>query len=191
MMKIGAVMLAAGQGRRFGSEKLLTDLSGRPVVDHVLDAMATYRFDAAVGVVRPDSPVIARLKGRTIIPAVNRDADLGMGTSLAAGVRALPPVDATFIILADMPGLPSWLFGHMVSAMMDTQADIVVPVHGGQQGHPVLFASRCFADLMELHGDTGAKALIRSGVYSVTSVESDNAGVLRDIDRPDDLDGFR
>jgi molybdenum cofactor cytidylyltransferase len=189
-VKTGAVILAAGQGRRFGADKLLADLRGRAVIDHALDTVAAFPFEAVVCVVRPDSRVADRLNGRAVVPVVNADAGLGMGTSLAAGIRALPPVDAAFILLGDMPAIPAGLFQRMVSAMESATADIVVPVHDEQQGHPVLFARRCFADLTALTGDSGAKAVIRSGVYTVAQVETDSAGVLRDIDLPGDLDGF-
>lgn len=185
-MKVGAVLLAAGQGRRFGGEKLLADLRGRTVIDHALDILDAFAFDAAVCVVRPNSSVTEHVASR-IRTVVNPHADLGMGTSLAVGVAALPPVDAAFILLADMPDIPAGLFAQTVAATA-SGADIVVPVHNGQQGHPVLFARRCFPDLMALTGDTGAKAVIRSGAYTVVPVESDSPGILRDIDVPGDLD---
>ncbi len=187
-MRIGAVLLAAGQGRRFGGDKLLAGLAGRAVIDYALDAMAGFPFEAAVCVVRPDSRVVDRLDDRAVIPVVNRQAHLGMGTSLAAGIRALPPVDAAFIVLADMPALPRGLFGRMAAAMAEMEADIVVPVHAGTQGHPVLFARRCFPDLAALREDAGAKAVIRSGRYGVATVDTEDAGILRDIDVPGDLD---
>ena len=187
-MKTAAVVLAAGQGRRFGGDKLLADLEGRHVIDHALDAVLAYPFETVVCVVRPDSRVAQLVKGRAIVPVINSRADLGMGTSLGAGIAALPPVDAAFIVLGDMPWLPRDLFGRMVEAMATSNADIVVPLYNGQHGHPVLFSIRCFPDLMELTGDTGAKALIRSGTCKVAFVEG-HAGILRDIDVPGDLDG--
>ncbi len=190
MLKIGAVVLAAGQGRRFGGDKLLADLRGKPVVDHVLDAVAAFPFDAVVCVLRPDTAVTDRLKDRAVSAAVNAHADRGMGTSLAAGIRALPPVAAAFIVLGDMPAIPADLFGSMLAAMETSGADIVAPVHDGQQGHPVLFAQACFPDLAALDGDRGARAVIRSGRYGVVAVETDHPAVLRDIDVPGDLDGF-
>ena len=159
--------------------------------DHVLDAVAAFPFDVVVCVLRPGSRVEDHLTGRGVTPVVNTDADLGMGTSLAAGIRALPPVDAAFVVLADMPGLPRELFGPMVTVMEASKAEIVVPLHDGRQGHPVLFSSRCFPDLMALQGDVGAKSLIRSGAYAVTEVDTGSAGILRDVDLPDDLNTFR
>jgi len=189
-VKTAAVILAAGQARRFGGDKLAAELKGRPVIGHVLDAVAQFPFDVVICVMRPDSGLVDHLKDRTIIPVVNLEAEQGMGTSLAAGVGALPPqVDAAFICLGDMPGIPADTFGRMVAEMAASGADIVVPVHDGQQGHPVLFARHCFADLAALTGDTGGRALIRSGRYTVATVEG-SAGILRDIDIPGDLDAF-
>jgi molybdenum cofactor cytidylyltransferase len=189
-VKTGAVILAAGKARRFGGEKLLAALKGQPVIDHVLDAVAGFPFHAVTTVVRPDSRLPEHLKDRAVIPVVNPLADQGMGTSLAAGIAALPPVDAAFVVLGDMPAIPTGLFSRMTAAMETSAADIVVPVRDGRQGHPVLFARRCFADLTALRGDAGAKAIIRSGGYTVVPVETDDPGVLRDIDLPGDLEGF-
>ncbi|MBW8735005.1 MAG: nucleotidyltransferase family protein, partial [Asticcacaulis sp.] len=191
MLTVGAVLLAAGRSRRFGAGKLLAELAGRPLIDHALDAMAAYPFDAAICVVRADARIAEQLKGRVIIPVVNGDTDSGMGSSLAAGIAALPEVDAAFVVLADMPGLPADIFGRLVEALRVSAADIVVPCHGGVQGHPVLFARRCFPELLALQGETGGRDLIRSGAYSVETVDSEDPGILFDIDTPQDLQAFR
>lgn len=180
-MKASAVVLAAGGARRFGSDKLAADLDGKSVLQHVLDGLATFDFHEIVMVTRPDRTIVA--------PGVRRidnpHPDDGMGRSLSIGVSSLALADAAFIVLADMPFLPRDIFGQLVVSLANH--DIVVPRYHGQAGHPVLFSSVCFADLRCLEGDRGARALIDSGRYRVHFMDVDSDGVLRDVDRPDDL----
>lgn len=179
-MKVSAVVLAAGSARRFGSDKLTADLNGRPVVQHVLDALSGFTFHEILAVVRPGYPLAGPMR-----LVENRHADDGMGSSLALGVSGLKSTDAAFVVLADMPFLPEGIFLQLVQHLPGH--DIVVPRHNGQFGHPVLFSSVCFPRLLRLEGDRGGRALIVSGDYSVNFVDSDSDGVLRDVDRPGDL----
>lgn len=180
-MKISAVVLAAGSARRFGSDKLNAELNGKPVVRHVLDALAGFSFHEVIVVVRPGYEIAAPDVRRV----ENPDADEGMGTSLALGIASLEPCDAAFVVLADMPFLPPGIFADLAQYL--AQHDIVVPRHDGRAGHPVLFSSACFAELQTLSGDRGGRSLIESGRYRVVFADVSDDGVLRDIDRPDDL----
>lgn len=180
-MKVSAVVLAAGSARRFGSDKLIAQLEGRPIFQHVLNALSGFDFNEVLAVVRPgyavDTPSIRVVE--------NPQADDGMGRSLALGIASLKPTDGAFVVLADMPFLPEGVF-HQLARHLSGH-DIVVPRHDGQAGHPVLFSSVCFPWLVRLEGDRGGRVLMESGDYRVRFVDNHSDGVLRDIDRPDDL----
>jgi molybdenum cofactor cytidylyltransferase len=180
-VRLSAIVLAAGSARRFGSDKLLADLDGQFVLQHVLDSLAGVEFHEVALVVRPGYAVIA--PGVHVIE--NPRANEGMGESLAFGIGSLKPTDAAFVVLADMPFLPEGIFQRL--AMSLPGHDVVVPRHNGHAGHPVLFSSVCFADLQALEGDRGGRALIDSVRYRVHFMDIDSDGVLRDIDRPVDL----
>lgn len=180
-MNISAIVLAAGSARRFGSDKLVADLDGKPLFQHVLDRLGGFGFHEVVVVLRPGSglstPGLRRIE--------NARADDGIGHSLALGVSSLKPCAAAFVILADMPFLPAGIFRLLADALPGH--DIVLPRHNGQAGHPVLFSHVCFPDLQRLEGDRGGRALIDSCTYRVNFIDTDSDGVLRDIDRPADL----
>lgn len=180
-MRISAVVLAAGAGRRFGGDKLNAGLDGKPVIRHAFDRLADFPFHEIVTVVRPGHGLHA--PGSRLV--VNPNAAEGMGRSLARGIDALSPADAAFVVLADMPFLPAGIFGRLAACLPG--CDIAVPRHGGQAGHPVLFSSLCFDDLKTLTGDAGARSLIHSGRYRVCFLDGEPDGVLRDIDTPADL----
>lgn len=190
--RLAAVILAAGRSRRFGGDKRLAQVRGQPLIVHALAALDGFDFAQKVAVIRPDdaateNPLGDLLRHHGVTPVVNPRADEGMGTSLACGIAALETVDGAFIVLADMPDIPSGLYAELASRLATGDADIVIPGHEGRWGHPVLFGAVCFAELKTLDGDRGARGLIDAGRYRPAFVEVAVSGILRDIDRPQDL----
>ena len=177
MKAFSAVVLAAGASRRFGeADKLYADIDGKPVLRHVIDGLATLGLGEVL--------VVARKPVEGVTHIVNPHPDAGMGQSLALGIGALKPCEAVFVVLADMPLVAPDLYRKMAAALSGN--DIVVPVHKGQNGHPVLFASACFDELHRLSGDQGARKILRSGRYTVCHIET-GAYILADIDTPEDI----
>lgn len=191
-VRLAAVVLAAGRSMRFGSDKRLADLQGRPLIAHALAALDGFAFAQRIAVVRPDDAVTANpteeiVRSHGVAPVVNPRAAEGMGTSLACGIAALEDVDGAFVVLADMPDIPSGLYGELAARFAMGDADIVVPRHAGRAGHPVLFGAVCFDALKTLTGDRGGRQLIDSGHYGLAYVDTAHTGIDRDIDRPEDL----
>ncbi|MCR6658849.1 MAG: nucleotidyltransferase family protein [Asticcacaulis sp.] len=181
MKRFSAVVLAAGASRRFGEEdKLRAEFDGKPLLRHVLDGLAGLGLDEVLVVTR------APLSG--VHHIINPHPEAGMGHSLALGVAALKPCDAAFIVLADMPLIVPDLYCDMAAALPGH--DIVVPVHDGQNGHPVLFSSTCFDELRCLSGDHGARDLLQSGRYRLRHIET-GGFILADIDTPEDLNRLK
>jgi molybdenum cofactor cytidylyltransferase len=177
MKRFSAVVLAAGASRRFGQDdKLRAEFDGKPILSHVLDGLGTLGLGEVL--------VVARKPLSGVPHIVNPHPEAGMGHSLALGVAALKPCDGAFIVLADMPLIVPALYREMADALPGY--DIVVPVHNGQNGHPVLFSSTCFDDLRRLSGDQGGRTLLRSGNYRVRHIEA-GGFILADIDTPEDL----
>jgi molybdenum cofactor cytidylyltransferase len=106
----------------------------------------------------------------------------GMGTSLAAGVAALPAtVDTAVIALGDMPSVDPETIRALLRA--GGERGIVVPEHRGRRGHPVVFdLSRYREELMALSGDRGARTILKAHPDDVARVPVDNPGVLLDLD---------
>jgi molybdenum cofactor cytidylyltransferase len=85
-----------------------------------------------------------------------------------------------------MPAIPHTI-GAPLAAALAAGALAAAPAHGGRRGHPVLFAAALFPRLAALSGDSGARALLDDLGPGLALVESDDPGVLLDIDTPDDL----
>lgn len=184
------ILLSAGQGKRFDpsgkQHKLLQVLpSGQNVVSASARNLQQV-FPRSWAVLADHSSTIqSSLQAFNFPTYFCADAALGMAHSLRTGIEQLPAdADAFVIALADMP----FVSVQTLMAIRDSLAkgaDIVVPVYLGQRGNPVGFSRKHLPDLHSLHGDRGARQLLQT--QSVTEIEVDDPGILRDIDRPEDL----
>lgn len=192
-MRIDAIVLAAGQSRRFGpANKLTASLSGKPLIRHVVDAMLASRAGDTIVVVSPGKhDVRAALANCHVrfIEAVH--GDLGMGHSIAAGISALSSETAAAVVaLGDMPGATSAIVNRLCETFQATAGDaIVLPVSpDGRRGHPVLWPRLFFSELAGLAGDTGGRHLLDAHSDRIVAVPAEPGdGSFRDIDTPDDL----
>jgi molybdenum cofactor cytidylyltransferase len=189
------ILLAAGRGRRFDPagqrNKLLQPLAdGEPVVAasaRKLLAVAS----RVVAVVAPGDDGVGALLGAlgcdvTVCP----DAGSGMAASLTHALRhslALAPAPRAWLVaLGDMPYVDG-LTLRALAAALAAGADIVAPVVDGRRGNPVGFSAVHNDALLALHGDAGARHLLR--MFPVTEVVVSDPGILRDVDVPEDLSG--
>ena len=191
-MKVVGILLAAGFSTRFGTNKLLAPLPAGAAEGGTPVAVASARHLAealpeSTAVVRPRAQKVSQLLReagcRTVIW---RNAAQGMGTSLAAGVRAAGEADGWVVALADMPFIRPETIRRIARALEEGAA-IAAPACGGERGHPVGFARRFRDDLLALRGDEGARQVLNAYPDWITLYETDDHGVLRDVDVPADL----
>ena len=188
------VVLAAGRSERFGAgrHKLAQPLGASSVLAQTL-ACAIASHLRTVVVTTSAFTDVARSSVATrdvvVLPDVGSDgnASLGMGTSIAAGVRASPDSAGWLVLPGDMPLVrPATLLA--VARALDLHA-VAYAQHGGRRGHPVGFAAELYPELTELSGDEGARRIIAR--YPAFAVDVDDPGILVDIDTEDDLDALR
>ena len=180
--RAAAVLLAAGESRRFGTDKRLHRLEGTPMVLRTAERY-TETFSKLFVVLKEDDEAVARLVeplDPTIVIA--HDAAQGMGRSLAAGIAAAADHPFVFIALADMPFAQAATLRELLE--LAAPGCIVRPLHKGTPGHPVGFAEEYFESLGQLEGDQGAREVIRHHSRSLVQLWTDDAGVVRDVDRP-------
>ncbi len=186
MKRVVAIVLGAGCASRMGRCKLSVPYKGTPLVRHALRAIeASEGIDEVVLVVQPGVRLAEDFDwgGRLV---ENPRWEEGMSTSLAVGVRAVR-ADMYLLFLADMPEVPASLAARLIAAHARTGKPIVHPVYQGRRGHPVLVAASLRDHLLAITGDKGPRHLIRDHPEWVERVEVDDAGVLFDVDSPEDL----
>jgi len=113
-----------------------------------------------------------------------------MGPSLAKGVNMLnTDCEAFMIFLGDMPDISKDVIHQLIVAFEAKESvSIVRPTYEGKPGHPVLFATSHMSELTKITDDRGASHIIKNNKTSTLSVEVSSLGVVRDMDRSDDLD---
>ncbi len=188
---IAAIILAAGQSKRFGEQnKMLFDVDDVPVIRRTVERIASARLGDVVLVTGEDTAgVLQACEGVDFRHIENATPWAGMGTSLAAGANAIgEEMEAVFVVLGDMPFLKPETIIQMAEAFDPTSGnDIAVPIHDGRRGHPVLFAKKYLTQLRALTGDQGARALLIKHPERVQAIAVDDPGTLIDIDKPEDL----
>lgn len=158
---IAGLLLAAGRSSRFGGDKLVAPLRGRPVLFWSAAAIAA-EVDGLYVVVPPEAPArVAALAGLRATLVEHPGRDDGMASSIRAGVAALPgDVEAVVIALADQPLVSLLVVRALATRWRTAPASAVAPQYRDGRGHPVLFDRTQFAALGALRGDRGARALL-------------------------------
>ncbi len=166
------LVLAAGRSERFraasgGLHKLEALLGGRPVLAHVLQAVADSGLPHHV--VRPQGAATA-----------------GMGDSIAAGVRATPAAAGWLILPADLPLVRADTLRRLAEA---PACPVLAPSFEGRRGHPVRFAATLGGELMALQGDRGAASIVRAqeAQGGLQLLPLDDEGTVLDVDTPEAL----
>jgi molybdenum cofactor cytidylyltransferase len=184
---IAGLLLAAGRSTRFGADKLAAPLGGRAVVRWSAESLAR-GTDGLFIVIPLDAPAIRQALANldaVLVPHPGRDA--GMGSSIRAGVAALPDdVEAVVIALGDQPLVSSAVVARLCERWRATGAMAVAPLYPDGRGHPVLFDRACFASLLALDGDVGAREVLQSLGAALELVAVDQPAPL-DVDTPDAL----
>lgn len=188
---VAAVVLAAGRATRMGGpNKLLADISGKPVVRRVVEAALAGRASPVIVVTGHEHhQVEAALAGLDVRFVHNDDYPAGLSGSVRVGIQAVPDsVAGAIILLGDMPLVSSMTLDELIAAFAPERGrEIVVPVSAGRRGNPVLWSRRFFADLAQLSGDRGARHLIDAQAQAVCEVEVQGEGVVLDVDTPSAL----
>lgn len=189
-MRIACVVLAAGEGRRFGGVKQLARVGDRTLLETALATVhAVPALDPVVCVLGAHADAIRAevdLSGVQVVVAPDW-AD-GQSASLKAGVAAVAGADAVLVVLADQPGITPIVIEGTLRAYDPDWHDAVRPVFTGTPGNPVLLGPKVLAWVPELVGDTGARDLLRG--YRVHTWDATALADPTDIDTPESLEAF-
>jgi molybdenum cofactor cytidylyltransferase len=193
--RIAAVVLAAGRSTRMGGpNKLLAEIAGRPLLRIVVEEALASRAKPVIVVVGHERAEVEKaLAGLPVQLVHNPDFAQGLGSSLKAGIAAVPAeADGAIVCLGDMPQIDASLIDRLIAAFdPDRGALIVMPTVEGKRGNPVLWSRRFFPDLMAIEGDVGARHFIGRYSEAVVEVPLENKAALVDVDTPEALIGVK
>jgi len=186
---VGGLVLAAGEGRRFGGPKQLAPFRGAPLLEHALCALeAVPAVDPLVLVLGARArEVAAGVDTGAFAVVVAGDWAEGQAASLRAGIAALPGAEAVLVCLGDQPLItPQVIAGTLDHDRPD--ADAVRPAYGGVPGHPVLLKRRALELVPALRGDVGARDVLAE--LRVRTWEAGHLCDPTDVDTPETLEAL-
>ncbi|MBI3745060.1 MAG: NTP transferase domain-containing protein [Chloroflexi bacterium] len=187
--RVTAIVLAAGAGSRFGGDKLLARLEGRPVLRHVLDAIEAAGIHDTLIVVPPGNALATAFEGSQARPVVNQDPSRGLSSSLqtgwAAAVTEDPPPDVVIVALGDQPLLDPAVIVALLEAPPDADRPVVEARHADGSRNPVRLEPAAAHLVGQAHGDRGLGPLLDANPGLVRTI--DVAARNPDVDRRADL----
>jgi CTP:molybdopterin cytidylyltransferase MocA len=186
--RVAGVLLAAGQGSRFGRPKALVELDGQTLAERGIGMLRAGGADPVLIVTgAAEVELGADQRARAVY---NDQWRTGMGSSLRAGLRALPEPDvgAVVVALADQPLVGPEAVTRLIAAYR-AGASVAVAGYDGRPRNPVLLAREHWPEVIAMAtGDQGARGFLRARADLVTLVECGDTGHPDDIDTPADLE---
>jgi len=192
-MGLAGVVLAAGRSARMGSPKALLDFLGVPFIVRILEALEALEVKTRVVVLGPDAPrILPAIAGHDCMIVENPEPDTGPIASLRGALRALEPLQPQGILAwpVDLPHVRVSTLERLIEAHRRKPGHVIVPSFAERRGHPVIWGSALFADLLENKAASreGARAVLHDHEGQVVSVPVDDPAVIDQLNTPEDYE---
>lgn len=179
-----AIVLAAGNSSRFGSNKLLHEVEEMPMYQHITDLIIKLKPDCAV-IVTKYPEIVSRVKDEFTV-VINEQTLRGQSYSMQLGIKAAQQkgrFDGFLFCVSDQPYL-SLASLQKLRAVWQVKGGICALSYRGKRGNPVIFSAEYLNELMSVRGDQGGRSIIKRHLNELTLVEADDERELYDIDLP-------
>ncbi len=190
---IVAVILSAGESSRMGRPKALLPIDGVRFVEKIVAALKSTDVGSIIVVLGHNAEEIRqKISDLPVTILINHDYKQGQLSSLQAAIRHLESsskgssVDGILVHLVDHPYISAGLVNLMIDRFHETKKLIVVPRFQGRRGHPVIFARALFSELLAAGLDQGAKPVVHAHRDETLEIDTEDRGVLIDIDTPEE-----
>lgn len=178
-----------------GTAKLLLPWGESTVIESVLAAWRRSRAEGVVVVVSPHNETLAatcRAAGATVVvpatPPEDMKASIQAAVSHLVGAASLDRDDCVLVAPADMPWIEPTTIDRLLAASAAAPGEIVVAVHGGRRGHPIVLPWSLADEVLRLGERETLKTVIER--HGFRGVEC-NATILGDLDTPEDYRAAR
>ncbi len=185
---IAGILLAAGNSSRMGEPKALLSCQGLTFADSILNKLAEINCNPVITILGSSGELIRRQTKVDSFQCFNNpNPELGQLSSLKIAIEKLPDQTKGFILtLVDHPLVKLETYQALYQKAKDTPDCIIIPRFGGRRGHPVYFGERFFISLLEAPLNKGARTVVYENIEDVKYIESDDEGILKDIDTQGD-----
>ncbi len=186
-VKIAAILMASGYGKRFGCNKLLTPFQGRPLIETVMDSLPAGQFSKVAVVTR--YPEIAACAARHHFSVVeNTSLEDDTAQTIRMGLEAVPEAEGYMFFVCDQPLLRPRTISLLCDAFAETPEQIIIPTCQGQPGNPVIFPKSLRGALASLPPNHGGKHVIKAYPQLLRNFPCGEPWEFIDADRPEILE---
>lgn len=191
-MKLSGLVLAAGLSSRMGAFKPLMRIGDKTLVEHSVESL--FRGGAEIVTVvlgfraREIQELLDKAFAKRVRFALNPAYETtDMLASIKAGISALAPCDAFFLLPGDMPAVAESTMSALASALAGTGAPVAMPTIEGRRKHPPLIRASCIGDILSYDGEGGLRGIWQSYEGRIAEVAVQDRGCLLDADKMDDF----
>jgi len=187
---LAALILSAGASSRMGRPKALLPYREGTFLQHLIDVTRHPKIGerrVVLGAGANEIRKIANIDPSIVV--LNHDWKKGQLSSICAGVRSLAEIETDGILLCpvDHPLVSANLISELVDQFYKREKTIVLPTYNGRRGHPVIFSSVLYNDLLAAPVEKGARAVVWAHAADVLEVPTDEEGIVLNINDPDML----
>ena len=193
LLKVSAIVLAAGASRRMGRPKQLLAFGRSTMLGEVVEPLLLSRVQEVVVVLgHRAEEVRSSIVSSPVRVAINPEPDRGMFSSVQCGLGAVSSdADAFLIALGDQPFLRPERIDALIRAFQGHSLGIVVPTWRGRRGHPILLDAAYAPEIMGMGTGSTVRDLVRGHAEDILEVSVRTDDVLRDIDTPEEYEEAR